>query len=111
MSARIFNGNDWIAARRRLAARTQGPCRTIRRGIYIRELRNGLWAADLLTWRHGKWQPPQVLAAPTSYPAARAAAMAAWRATRLPLYYQRAGAPGSVGFRPGLVEPTLEGAA
>jgi len=105
MSAHVFGPADWTAARKRLAGRAQGPARMIQRGIYLREHTDGRWSAAIFVWRHGKWSKPQIVIEPTTYRAARNAAVDAWRSTSLPFFYSRADRKGAYCFRPGISEP------
>lgn len=111
MSAQVYGPAAWAAARQRLAARAKGATRTIRRGIYLREHSDGRWSAAIFVWRHGKWTRTEVVSEPTTYRAARHAAIAAWQSTRMPFLYLRDGRAGAFGFRPGISEPTIGGAA
>lgn len=111
MSAQIFGPADWAAARQRLAARAKGPARSIRRGIYLREHHDGRWSVAIFVWRHGTWSKPQIVSEPTTYRAARNAAVDAWRSTSLPFFYSREGKRGAFSFRPGISEPAIEDVA
>ncbi len=107
MSAHVFGPADWVAARRRLSAQAKGPSRTIQRGIYLREHADGRWSVAIFVWRHGTWSKPQIVSEPTTYRAAREAAVGAWRSTSLPFFYSRAGRKGAYCFRPGISEPAV----